>query len=176
MDPPSSAGVTAMIIVAGTVLGLCTLCFCSCGVAGLKQIGARMLASRREASDRAKALREAAAAKGIDSSSVAGTTSIAGRSSPAGSSSGSTASTSYFFSEKMRQKMLSIHGPGFSLPTSSRSNPAGRDPFATPSPSLNGRRDSAAGTLSSNNPFTEIQVGVADTDAFVPQQIERREE
>ncbi|KAI8832673.1 hypothetical protein BJ741DRAFT_667124 [Chytriomyces cf. hyalinus JEL632] len=169
---PQEASVTSMIIISGVVLGLCVLCFCSCGVAGAKQILANM-AERRE---RAKMFAAAASAANTTGSSNRSTT----------PDSAAESANSFHFSDKMREKIKSIHGAHFRyIPTSSTAPPwdalftvfpghglglkvffrrfdsnAGSnvDPFATPRPG------SKADTVDSS--FSEVPMH-ADVDGLV---------
>ncbi|KAJ3228825.1 hypothetical protein HDU81_005851 [Chytriomyces hyalinus] len=141
---PQEASVMSMIIISGVVLGLCVLCFCSCGAAGAKQILANM-AERRE---RAKMFAAAAAA------SSANNTSSSNRSSTPDSAAESA--NSFHFSDKMREKIKSIHGAHFRFESHTRSD--NTDPFATPRPG------SKADTLDSD--FTEVPIH-SDVDALV---------
>ncbi|KAJ3257213.1 hypothetical protein HDU77_002768 [Chytriomyces hyalinus] len=138
---PQEASVTSMIIISGVVLGLCVLCFCSCGVAGAKQILANM-AERRE---RAKMFAAAAAAANTSSSSNRSNT----------PDSAAESANSFHFSDKMREKIKSIHGAHFRFDSNAGSNV---DPFATPRPG------SKADTVDSS--FSEVPIH-ADVDGLV---------
>ncbi|KAJ3251915.1 hypothetical protein HDU77_005532 [Chytriomyces hyalinus] len=141
---PQEASVTSMIIISGVVLGLCVLCFCSCGAAGAKQI----LANMTERRERAKMFAAAAAA------STANNTTSSSRSFTPDSAAESA--NSFHFSDKMREKIKSIHGAHFRFDSHTGSDNA--DPFSTPRPG------SKADTLDSV--FTEVPIH-SDVDALV---------